>query len=252
MNNVQFFNSFTFDNPRFYKYHFTDNRPNGAPTNYIGVMLSGTAEIKTKNQVLHLEKGEVFFIPKNVRYQSFWHSDESGWVSWLSFGFDYFPSKNDGVFLTQKIACCDSERSFLMSFSDNFTVNCTNVGILYTFLGNSLKNMKREAHSFDPIGEKALEFMQTTEKYQIKDVAAYCEISESSLYMLFKKQYRKTPVEMRQQILCERASELLTNTNLSVEEISGRLNFSSSSYFRKVMKRCLGKTPLTIRKEGKF
>lgn len=252
MNNTQFFNSFTFDRPRFYKYHFTDNRQKGSPTNYIGVMLSGTAEIESKKHKLLLKQGDVFFIPKGMPYQSSWFGNEDEWVTWLSFGFDFFPVNLEGNLLIQKLECDDSDILLLNTIAEEFTVSCKNVGTLYTFLGNILKNMKREARSFDPIGEKALEFMQNTECYSIKDVADYCGISESGLYKIFKKRYDKTPVEMRQQFICEKAKELLTNTNLSVEEISVQLNFSSSSYFRKVMKKCLGKTPLCIRKESRM
>lgn len=250
MNNTHFFKSFTFDKPRYYKFHFTDNRKNGAPTNYIGVMRSGTAKIESKKQTVFLKKGDVFFIPKGMPYQSAWFCDEEEWVSWISFGFDFFPSNIEGNLLIQKLECDDNDISLLDSIAEDFTVNCINVGTLYTFLGNHLKKMKREAHSFDPIGEKAMEFMQNTDNYSIKDVAAHCGVSESGLYKIFKKRYGKTPVEMRQQFLCEKARDLLVNTNLSVEEISIQLNFSSSSYFRKVMKKCFGKTPLCVRKEG--
>ena len=42
--------------------------------------------------------------------------------------------------------------------------------------------------------------------------------------------------------------ELVETTGLSVEEISNELQFSSSSYFRKILKKHLGKTPSEIRR----
>ena len=57
---------------------------------------------------------------------------------------------------------------------------------------------------------------------------------------------------MKQEILCEKAVQLLTTTDLSVEEISNRLLFSSSSYFRKIFKKYTGKTPRQIRKDSQY
>ena len=59
-------------------------------------------------------------------------------------------------------------------------------------------------------------------------------------------------VEKKQEIFCERAAELLITTDLSVEEISAMLSFSSSSYFRKIFKKHTGQTPLQIRKNTKY
>ena len=59
-----------------------------------------------------------------------------------------------------------------------------------------------------------------------------------------------TPNTQRQIILCERAVELLTTTDRPIEEISTALGFSSSAYFRKVMREHTGMTPREIRKNA--
>lgn len=112
--------------------------------------------------------------------------------------------------------------------------------------------MEQESKHHSDIAEIALEYMHNNTEFHIADVANHCKVSESTLYGIFKKAYNRTPVEMKQEIFCERASELLITTNLSVEEISDKLNFSSSSYFRKVFKKYTGKTPLQVRKNTKY
>ena len=59
-----------------------------------------------------------------------------------------------------------------------------------------------------------------------------------------------TPHALRQKILVEKAVELLTTTDIPIEEVSDRLGFSSSSYFRKILFAQTGKTPSAIRKEA--
>jgi AraC-like DNA-binding protein len=83
-------------------------------------------------------------------------------------------------------------------------------------------------------------------------VADHCGISESGLYALFKKQLGKTPNDIRAEALCQKAIGLLTTTNKSVQEISDMVGFSSTSYFRKVLRKYTGKTPLGIRKDAAF
>ena len=49
-----------------------------------------------------------------------------------------------------------------------------------------------------------------------------------------------------------KAVELLITTDMQVEEISSLLNFSSTSYFRKVLYKHTGKTPREIRRTSPF
>ena len=81
-----------------------------------------------------------------------------------------------------------------------------------------------------------------------QQLASNCNISVSYLYKIFKTYEKQTPNEYRQKILCDKATELLTNTDLSIEEISRILNFSSSNYLRKVYKEHTGMSPREFRK----
>ena len=110
--------------------------------------------------------------------------------------------------------------------------------------------MERKITHNELLIEKALDFMYLNINYQVRDIASYCNVSEATLYNVFSQNLNKSPNEMKQQIMCEKATEYLTITSLSVEEISSKLQFSSSSYFRKIFKKHTGKTPLQIRKEA--
>jgi len=79
-----------------------------------------------------------------------------------------------------------------------------------------------------------------------------CMISEPYLYTLFKKVTHITPNDYKQKILCEMGIELLLTTDKKIEEITTILKFSSSSYFRKVLKKHTGLTPREIKKTKSF
>lgn len=250
MNNADLYKSFCFNLYQFQNAHSVDNtKGNGIHANYVAKMMYGNGIIKTKNTTLHLTEGDIFFIPKGLKYQSFWSTNANNQLSWYSFGFDAFPSVEPYRLPVQKIQCDAKSMKLLDELCEDISVTCSSIGLLYQFLGEASKYMLKVCHPYSLITEKALEFMKNTDEFTMKDVAAHCEISESGLYPIFQKVFQKTPLGMKQEILCEKAVQLLTTTDMSVEEISNRLLFSSSSYFRKILRKYKNKTPREIRKE---
>ena len=53
--------------------------------NYIACMLKGTAQIESDNNTIFVKEGDVFFIPKNLGYQSYWYGDDD--IKFISLGF---------------------------------------------------------------------------------------------------------------------------------------------------------------------
>ncbi len=92
---------------------------------------------------------------------------------------------------------------------------------------------------------------QNTEgKFDVPFLASLCGMSESGFYSVFKKHTSLTPIEYKNKVRCIRATELLKNTDYTVEYISEKLGFSSPMYMRKVLARFTGKTPRNIRREA--
>ena len=92
--------------------------------------------------------------------------------------------------------------------------------------------------------------MKTDPHKTIPQYAQLCGVSEALLYHHIKKATGKTPNRIRQEILCEKAANILTTTNYTIEEICDMLKFSSAAYFRKVFHDIYHKAPIQIRKEG--
>ena len=215
-------------------------------------MIKGSAKLKSRDKTITVSEGDIFYIPNGLKYQSFWYGDEDNKILFDSFRFYNFPMLDNYSYTLQKIDCSPSAREILLDISNEMVVNCTTVGKLYLFLGEVLGGMEQKNKHYNDIAEIALEYMHTHTDFLISDVAEHCKVSESTLYGVFKKAYNTTPVEKKQEIFCARATELLISTDLSVEEISEMLNFSSSSYFRKIFKKHTGQTPLQVRKNTKY
>lgn len=251
MNNQQFFQSFNFRKIAFNRNHHKDNYTNqGAPTNFIGQLIKGSAKLVSKSETVFLKENDIFYIPKGCHYHSYWYTNENSELEWYSFGFDYLPLLNNGSYALQKIVPNIAGFNNLKNIEDDLTVNASTIGYLYCFIGNVLPDMKRSDKPHEILTDKAVEYMHKHSDFKMRDVAEYCNISESSLYSIFKKHMGKTPNEIRQEILCEKAKELLITTTLTVEEVSNKLGFSSSSYFRKILKKHTRLTPKEIRQNS--
>lgn len=251
MNNKKFFESFKFRIFSFDKGRHTDNvSSNGLMSNYLVFLVKGSARLVSKRGNVVLNENEFCYIPKDWPYHSYWYTNEDSELLWYSIGFDYLPMSDEGNFVLQKFDADESARAIFFEMIENLGVCMENVGRLYLFLSKVCNQMKKDGMANDVTIETALKYMQSNTNAKMSDVAESCGISEATLYTLFKKRFKETPNEIRQKILCEKAEELLVTTSLSVEEISDRLGFSSSSYFRKILKKHLKETPTSIRKHS--
>ena len=251
MNETNFFKGFTFNIFKFSRYHFTDNSKTPIPCHYFACLKKGTAKIKTKTEEILLTPGEILYFPKGLRYQSQWFADQSGRVEFYSFGFEISPINES--FILQKIDCSKKAKEVFKELCEEVPITQKGIGKLYYFFGEVASNMIKDKSQYKNfIVQKAMEIITENPYIKISELAKLCNVSESGLYPVFKKHAGKTPNEMRLEILCEKAVLLLTTTNKTVQEISDTLGVSSTSYFRKILKKYTNKTPLEIRKDAIF
>ncbi len=89
------------------------------------------------------------------------------------------------------------------------------------------------------------------EEITAEQVAEQVNMSYSHFARSFKEVTGKTFTEYLNVTRVNEAEHLLTNTDLSIAEIAGKVGYNSISYFISIYKRYKGKTPLTERKSGK-
>ena len=79
--------------------------------------------------------------------------------------------------------------------------------------------------------------------------ASMCNLSKSSFIRYFHKVKNTTPAKYFVQLKISNAQLLLTNTNLSISEISYELAFDDPLYFSRVFHNLTGKSPSDYRKK---
>ena len=251
MEQISFYNSFNFYIHHLTSYRHTDNTC-GIPCHYIARMIRGSARIvSTSGEELLLKVGDVFYLPMGLRYHSYWSLDEGGEVAWESYAFKILPTSQKVRYAMQIIDADEDGIAVLDSLSENLKVSPTSVGLLYLFIGRVIDKMRTDSvDARAQLWDRAVSYITAHPDLQVRELATYCNMSESGIYAFFKNYGQTTPIELKNRILIKRATDLLMTTDLSVEEICSRIGFCNAAYFRKQLRRVTGKTPHEIRRES--
>lgn len=85
-----------------------------------------------------------------------------------------------------------------------------------------------------------------SEMITLEDLAASANISRSEAGRCFQKYYADTPMSYLIRYRLQQAQKFLLTSTLSVKEISCQCGFSDSSYFVKIFRKHMKRTPLNI------
>lgn len=100
---------------------------------------------------------------------------------------------------------------------------------------------------------KAIDYMKENldKPLTLKDVADQVYFSQGYFSKLFKKELGMNFVEYLTVQRVQRASSLLTNSDLKIDQISKQVGFSQASYFCKIFKEVTEVSPVTYRRQSR-
>ena len=101
--------------------------------------------------------------------------------------------------------------------------------------------------------DKVLNYIQKNYErdLSIQIISQSTNLSKSTLYKLFHSHLGCTVNEYLNRLRVEKSVDMLSKTDLSIEEISRRVGFASSSYYTRTFKKVMGCAPLKYRKASK-
>jgi len=250
MNDIIFSNSFLFRTIEFDKFHHTDNRA-GAPSHYFAYMISGRCKITTVSETVEINQGDIFYIPNKCSYQSYWYGNPK--IKFISLGFAYLPNFDNQTYPVQVVPYNKEAVKLFHLLADSTHLSACHIGVFYTLVGILLPTMSSISLC------RTKEIVELTKHYLMQhphaknsELAKNCAISEAALYSAFQKASDTTPNQLRNQLLLEKAKDMLITTDKSIEYISDSLKFSSTSYFRKKFKQYFHMTPKEMRKRHRI
>ena len=89
------------------------------------------------------------------------------------------------------------------------------------------------------------------EPWTVGSMAAFCGISSDHLAHLFKSATNTSPMRYLNRLRIEKAQELLTVTDLQIQEIAALVGYSDGLYFSRIFKKMTGLSPLSYRNQQK-
>lgn len=102
--------------------------------------------------------------------------------------------------------------------------------------------------------KRAVEYIEThlSQPISVDTLCQLSGISRKHFVHLFSKETGKTVKQYIAQARCERAAELLENSQLPVHEISSYVGYEDNNYFAKIFKSVMGTSPQEYRKMKTF
>lgn len=217
---------------------------------YFAYMISGSCTIVTEDGSVEISEGDIFYIPRHCRYQSYWSGQPL--ISFISLGFPVMPNRDNRDFPVQVIHTDGSEVEVMLALGSAQCPTPTprEIGSFFTLVGELMPAMVCRARDRQSaLVSRARRYLEQNPFAGTAEIAKQVAVSEPTLYNAFKNASSVSLNEMRNRIIAEKARELLITTDRPVEEISDALGFSSTSYFRKVLRRHFAMTPSELRRK---
>ncbi len=247
-NDIIFSKSFYFTAYRYYKYRHTDNSA-GTDKYYFAYMTKGNGKICTDSETVEVKEGDVFFIPSGTKYHSYWRGEDE--LEFISLGFVFFPDFDGNRYPVQAFKGRSEAVGIMKNLASKKELSPASIGEFYTLIALLLPDMKCVTNNRkNALVNKAKRLIAERPECSVGDVAKACAVSVSALYAAFSSHSDKSINDFRKETVLKRARELLVSTDLSIEEIARRLNFSSGAYFRKCFKEYFQRSPREIRRMG--
>ena len=246
------------------KYHhdlhnFFDASSSPRPHFCMAILKKGCAEFHDcdRDKTINVKVGDIIFVVQGCCYTSDWHGSPE--VEYISIHFSFEQSTTfpkGGKFFLQKIDSARLPPDIGQNYEDMLR-SCNDGGTpfetlecFYKILRNVVPLLKSKPTVYDSRITSAIEYIE--QNYQmpltVDELASHSNMSASRFFPCFKKEVGMTPFEYINRYRVNRAILLLiSDSRLSVEDISERTGFESSSYFRRVFKKTTGMSPREYR-----
>lgn len=118
----------------------------------------------------------------------------------------------------------------------------------YIHLSNMIKIEK------NLLSENIIKYVESNfmESLSINELCNKFFISKNKLYDIFDELCNTTPIKYQLHLRIKEGKKLLSNTNMSITEISNLLGFNNYNYFSKLFKKETGYSPYAFRKISRF
>lgn len=213
----------------------------------IGFILGGKGKFCAKNgESIEVEPGDIIVISTAATYVSQRSGSEQ--FTYITLHFIFNSGFNDAVGM-QKITGCEHLKTEFEAAFKSYRIPeqyFDTLSIFYRILQEivPLIQMSAPKRLHNSI-KKAVDYITInySKNISVAELAGIANLSPSRFFTVFKNEIGMTPIEYKNYICIQNAEKLLLSTELSMEEISEKIGFNSSTYFRRTFKKYVGSSP---------
>jgi len=143
----------------------------------------------------------------------------------------------------------DNSSTLMKSLADStqiaLPVHAETYGILWQLFARFLAYAEHREPTRDSRIQGVTKYIREHihQNMSIGTLASQCYLSDDHFIRLFRKEMHQTPVDYINQKKIEKAQLLLVVENLPIKDIACALSFDNVSYFNRLFKKLVGKTP---------
>lgn len=214
----------------------------------IGYIIKGKAQFLYNGKTYYAAEGDVIYIAKGTKYYSVWTGEPE--IEFHSIDLSFVKPYS---FYEYRFQIVNNYPSVLFDkMRETYTTDIyLSVSNLYRLLSDLYKRMIAEESDFCSKTriQPAIDYIENNydAPISIETLSKLCHLCSSGLFKQFKSATGVTPIAYKHNIMIQNALDLLAHSDLTIEEISEKVGFSSSNYFRKVFFDITGKTPKEVR-----
>lgn len=224
--------------------------PLGPGANFFGLLIQGTGRFRSNYCDFTIQEGEIVYIPKGCSYTSLWTHENQ--VRFYSLGFHFTVPELSETYLLQKVEGGARLKELIEQMYEASDRPYLAVSLFYQLYEEARQVLHKDKRPKQYLTVyPAVRYIRAhcCEEIPVAKLAKLCKLSESYFYPTFKAEMGCSPIRYKNMLKCRLAIELLLFSDDTLETICDKLNVSSPSFLRKLLKQETGKTPKQIRSE---
>ena len=254
LNNCGFYKELPNDIPAY--------RPNGRIDHHLIFVERGSLAAEIEGRTVTAYKDEIVYFPPNVSQRYCYAAGADSLYYWLHFSgtkigefLSVFPFSH-GIYRLKRLPEYTGIIQDIIQKYDRRELGAafychSQTQLLLTRMGQEIfaeSGVSRNAARAEKIAAQ----LRSSPGRELSNrlLAERYGISQYHLIRTFKEETGCAPQKYRNLMRVERAKQLLTDTELNINEISDMLGFADSLYFSRLFKRIVGVSPRDYRTEG--
>lgn len=229
---------------------------NNSPTHVLGTLKKGRIYIETTRGKFPLKAGQSVFLPRDVSYRILADEKKLPHFLWANIRGSIMDQMVATLFHVPFVIADIYLGDAMYTLKKQLKVAHSNEVEIAPLIFKMLLLIHKSQNNAQAVAKEPSKYevyicnhLQTG--FSVKQMATDFHCSTDTINRLFFELHKTTPYQYYQTMRVDIAKSLLSETNLTIDDIATRLHFPERNYFSLYFKKVTGTTPIQFRKMSK-